>query len=124
LFASGLSAAEIRELATSAFGDEDSPFFEKLISEQATHWLELVEIEVGNGGLLDSQRILSHFYQSLDTSRFSDLDIPLDIVAGDLWDKQQKCNWKENSRPCWLRKTETGRQAGLFGPIPAWAVPV
>jgi NTE family protein len=89
LFASGLSAAEIRELATSAFGDEDSPFFEKLISEQATHWLELVEIEVGNGGLLDSQRILSHFYQSLDTSRFSDLDIPLDIVAGDLWDKQQ-----------------------------------
>lgn len=89
LFASGMSATNIRELANSAFSNEDGGFMDKLISDQATHWLELVEIEVGRGGLLDSQRILSHFYRSIGTNRFSDLEIQLDIVAGDLWNKEQ-----------------------------------
>jgi NTE family protein len=89
LFASGMSATDIRELANSAFSDEDGGLMDKLISDQSTHWLELVEIEVGSGGLLDSQRILSHFYRSIGTNRFSDLGIRLDIVAGDLWNKEQ-----------------------------------
>lgn len=89
LFASGMSAADIRKLATSAFIDGDSDLMGKLMSDRATHWLELVEIEVGSGGLLDSQRILSHFYDSIGANRFEDLDIRLDVVAGDLWDKEQ-----------------------------------
>lgn len=89
LYASGRTTGEIRELAESAFAGEESGLLEKLISEQATHWLELIEIEVGTGGLLDSQRILSHFYQSIGTAQFSDLQIPLDIVAGDLWERTQ-----------------------------------
>lgn len=89
LFASGMSAAEIRNIATSAFIDADSGLISKLMSDQSTHWLELVEIEFGSGGMLDSQRILSHFYQSIGAQRFEDLDIQLDVVAGDLWEKEQ-----------------------------------
>lgn len=89
LFASGMSAAEIRELANSAFVGENHDLMGPLISEQALTWLELVELEVGSGGLLDSQRILSHFYHSISTTRFADLDIRLDVVAGDLWEKKQ-----------------------------------
>ena len=89
LYAAGRSAAEIRELTHSAFPDEDSGLMDSLVSDQSTHWLELLEIEVGNGGVLDSQRILSHFYQSIGKDRFSDLEIKLDIVAGDVWNKEQ-----------------------------------
>jgi NTE family protein len=89
LYASGMSAVDIRELATAAFVEGDSGLMDKLMSDQTMHWLELVELEVGNGGLLDSQRILTHFYRSIGARRFEDLDIRLDIVAGDLWDKKQ-----------------------------------
>lgn len=88
MFASGMSAAEIGELVEKAFVADDE-LISALFSEQAVNWLELVEIEVGNGGLLDSKRILSHFYHSIGTSTFADLEIRLDIVAGDLWNKEQ-----------------------------------
>jgi len=89
MFASGMSAADIRELVDKAFVADDKDLVSALLSEQATNWLEFVELEVGDGGLLDSQRILSHFYRSIGTSTFEDLDIRLDIVAGDLWEKEQ-----------------------------------
>lgn len=89
MFAAGLSVSEIRELANRAFVAGDLGFMDILTSNEATHWLELVELEVGGGGLLDSKRILSHFYGSIDKTTFADLDIPLDIVAGDLWGKEQ-----------------------------------
>ena len=89
MYASGMSAAAIRNLVDRSFVDSDQDVLRKLVSDQAMHWLELVELEVGNGGLLDSQKILSHFYNSIDAERFADLVIPLDVVAGDLWSKEQ-----------------------------------
>lgn len=89
MFASGMSAAEIRNLTNKAFVADDENLVQKLVSSQAVHWMELVELEVGNGGLLDSQRILSHFYNSVSAKTFADLDIRLDVVAGDLWNHEQ-----------------------------------
>lgn len=89
MFASGMSSGDIRELVNKAFVTDDYDLISTLFSTQATSWLEFVEIEVGNGGLLDSKRILSHFYHSIRTRTFEDLSIPLDIVAGDLWEKEQ-----------------------------------
>lgn len=88
MFASGMATADIKELVNEAFVADDD-LLSVLLLDQATNWLELVELEVGDGGLLDSRRILSHFYQSIETSTFADLDIRLDIVAGDLWAKEQ-----------------------------------
>jgi NTE family protein len=89
MYASGMSAADIRKLVDKAFVADHHDLMSTLFSGQAMQWLEFVELEVGNGGLLDSQRILSHFYRSIETNTFADLDIGLDIVAGDLWDKTQ-----------------------------------
>jgi len=89
MFASGMSAAAMRELVDRSFIENDQDVLHKLVSDQAMHWLELVELEVGNGGLLDSERILSHFYEPISAHRFADLEIPLDVVAGDLWTKEQ-----------------------------------
>lgn len=89
MFASGMSGANIRELVDQSFIAGDTGFIRKLVSDQAMHWLELVELEVGNGGLLDSQRILSHFYDSISADAFADLKVRLDIVAADLWGMEQ-----------------------------------
>ena len=89
MFASGMSTVDIRELVNKAFIADGDDLMSTLFSNQATNWMEFVEIEVGSGGLLDSKRILSHFYDSIGTSTFADLSIPLDIVAGDLWEKKQ-----------------------------------
>ena len=89
MFAAGMSAADIRELVHQSFIAGDTDLLRKLVSDEAIHWLELVRIEVGNGGLLDSRRILSHFYDSIDANTFADLEIPFEVVAGDLWDRGQ-----------------------------------
>lgn len=89
MFAAGMSAANIRELVDEAFVSGDTSLMRKLVSEQAMRWLELVELEVGDGGLLDSQRILSHFYDSISADTFADLEVRLDIVAADLWGTEQ-----------------------------------
>lgn len=89
MYASGMLAAEIKDLAKEAFATTETDDLQELVSDQVLEWFELIELEVGNGGLLDSQRILSHFYRSIDADAFSDLEIPLDIVAGDLWNKEQ-----------------------------------
>jgi NTE family protein len=89
MYASGMSAAKIRQLAEEAFVAEDSSFMHKLVDGEAMRLLELIEVEVGDGGLLDSQRILAHFYKSMGTKSFADLEIRLDVVAGDLWNKKQ-----------------------------------
>lgn len=89
MFAAGMSGANIRELVDQAFVTGDTGLMRKLVSGQAMQWLELVELEVGNGGLLDSQRILSHFYDSISADTFADLEVRLDIVAADLWGTQQ-----------------------------------
>ena len=87
--ASGMSAARIREQVERAFMGDDGDLMRKLVSDEALHWLELIELEVGNGGLLDSQRILSHFYDAIGANTVADLEIRFDVVAGDLWSKEQ-----------------------------------
>ncbi|MGD8347543.1 MAG: patatin-like phospholipase family protein, partial [Lysobacterales bacterium] len=89
MYASGMSASKIRDLANQAFMTKESDSLYDLLSAQALNWLELVELELGNGGLLDSQKILSHFYQSIEPRDFSDLEIRMDVVAGDLWKREQ-----------------------------------
>jgi len=89
MYASGMSALQIRNLATEAFTTKESDSLYDLLSNQALDWFELVELEVGNGGLLDSQKILSHFYQLIEAKAFSELEIQLDVVAGDLWTREQ-----------------------------------
>jgi NTE family protein len=89
MYASGMPAVKIREQVDDAFTKAEPDDLNGLVSGQVLEWLDLVELELGNGGLLDSQRILSHFYRSLNVETFSELEIPLEIVAADLWEKEQ-----------------------------------
>ncbi|MEJ2534687.1 MAG: patatin-like phospholipase family protein [Gammaproteobacteria bacterium] len=89
LYASGMSATAIRELVRRDFSPKGSDTLERLISEQALTWMELVEVELGDGGLLDSETVLSHFYESIGERSFENLELPFVAVAADLWNREQ-----------------------------------
>jgi len=89
LFCSGLSAADIRGMVVSTFSENGEGILDRLLSEQALHWIELLELDLGSGGLLNSERILSGVYRAIETRRFENLDPPLAVVAADLWTGEQ-----------------------------------
>ena len=45
----------------------------------------MLEIELGNGGVLDSKRFMDFLRSKIEARRFSDLRIPLEVVATDYW---------------------------------------
>lgn len=89
LYAAGNNAAQIRTMVESAFTGRQDNAVTRLLANGTPQWLELLELNTGEGGLLDSQHILEHFYGSLNAKDFADLDIPLQVVAADLWTTEQ-----------------------------------
>lgn len=89
LYASGLSGAEIRDLVLESFSAPDEQSLEEFLTEEALRWAELVEVELGDGGLLSSDGVIAFLIEALGVQTFDGLSIPLAIVAGDLWSREQ-----------------------------------
>jgi NTE family protein len=89
LYASGLSAKQIREMVEQFIISPHEKVIEQLINGETLRWIDFIEVELGNGGLLSSEGFLSFLYEKLKKQSFEELEIPLKIVAGDLWNRQQ-----------------------------------
>lgn len=89
LYASGMSGAEIRGLVAEFFLSFEDRFANGLLSEQARSWLDLVEVELGNGGLLSSEGLIAFLFERLKASTFEELAIPLSVTAADLWTREE-----------------------------------
>lgn len=89
LYASGMSGAEIRSLIAEFFLSSEDRFASGLLSEQARSWLDLVEVELGNGGLLSSEGLIAFLFEQLKASTFEELAIPLSVTAADLWTREE-----------------------------------
>lgn len=88
LYASGLSGREIRALVLESFTLEDSPSLGDLIVEDAARWADLIEVDLGDGGLLSSDGVIAFLFEALQAGTFEELDIPLQVVAADLWSRE------------------------------------
>ncbi|MEE4174563.1 MAG: patatin-like phospholipase family protein [Xanthomonadales bacterium] len=89
LYASGLSGREIRDFVLRSFTVQEDQPWSDLISEDAVRWAELIEVDLGDGGLLSSDGIMNFLIDTLEAERFEDLELPLLVVAGDLWTREQ-----------------------------------
>lgn len=89
LYASGLSGREIRELVMRSFTVREERPWSDLLSEDAVRWAELIEVDLGDGGLLSSDGIMNFLVDALEVQRFEALELPLLVVAGDLWTREQ-----------------------------------
>jgi NTE family protein len=89
LYASGISGKQIRDLVEQFIISPEEHLVEELVNRDALRWIEFIEIDLGNGGLLSSEGFISFLYDTLKHETFEELDIPLRVTAGDLWSREQ-----------------------------------
>nr|WP_240451358.1 patatin-like phospholipase family protein [Wenzhouxiangella sp. XN201] len=85
LHASGMDADEMETLFQEFGGSALNPFAGLFGGSVAPSLRELIEIDLGNGSLLDSNRFVDFVGERMDARTFDDLDVPLSIVATDFW---------------------------------------
>lgn len=89
LYAGGLSGSEIRELVEQFIISPNEELIDELRDKETLRWLDFIDVEIGKGGLLNSRGFISFLYDKLKQEKFDQLKIPLKVVAGDLWKREQ-----------------------------------
>ncbi len=89
LYASGMSGRAIRDLIDDLVVRENESFTDALSRWEAFKWLGFVAPELGNGGLLSTEKFVSYILEAINRSTFEALEIPLKIVAADFWNREQ-----------------------------------
>jgi NTE family protein len=89
LYASGMSGADIRAMLDRLTVSGDESWFDSLRYEEVSRWWEFLDLSIGNGGLISSDAFINYLAQQLKVSKFSQLEIPLKIVATDFWERKQ-----------------------------------
>jgi NTE family protein len=89
LYASGMSGRQIRDLVEQFIISPEERLVEELVNHDALRWVEFLEIDLGNGGLLSSEGFISFLYDTLRRNRFEELEIPLKVTSADLWERTQ-----------------------------------
>lgn len=115
LYAAGLDSGEIREVFT-VFGDSAlNPFSGLTGDPRAVTWADLLEFDLENGSIIDADGFLELVGTYIEAREFSELDIPLKIVATDYW----------SGEPVVIAQGDLFRALratmavpGLFAPIP------
>lgn len=89
LYASGLSAKEIRELITVWMNTESTKWSHALVSMSIFKWIDLIDPGLGKGGLINTEKFLGFLHQAIKQTAFAELKIPLKVVATDFWEGAQ-----------------------------------
>ena len=89
LYAAGMSGKQIRGEVEKFFLSPNEELTEKLLNKDAIRWVEFLEIDLGDGGLLSSENFISFLYDLLKFETFEELEIPLKLTAADLWSHEQ-----------------------------------
>jgi NTE family protein len=89
LYASGLSAKEIRELIAAWMSTESKKWSRAMVSMNIFKWIDLIDPGLGKGGLISSDKFLGFLHQAIKQTTFQKLNIPLKIVATDFWKGEQ-----------------------------------
>lgn len=87
LYASGMSAARIRDWVGELFRNDSSHTRPAL--RAMLRWIEFRDFEFGTHGLFRGDRFMGLLQEAMGVTRFEQLKIPLRVVATDFWASQQ-----------------------------------
>jgi NTE family protein len=88
LYASGLTASEMRE-GIGELTATPRTLKELISAKQLPSWIDLIDIDIGRGSLLQVDRFLEQLNEVIGVSQFEDLAIPLQVVAADFWAREE-----------------------------------
>jgi NTE family protein len=89
LYASGMSGREIEQLVDRLTVSKDESWWSALFEEDVGRWWDIIEIQLGRGGLVDTLGLASFLREFIPVTQFEDLLIPLKVVAADFWSRKQ-----------------------------------
>ncbi|MDH3949317.1 MAG: patatin-like phospholipase family protein, partial [Gammaproteobacteria bacterium] len=89
LYASGMSGQEIQQLIDRLTVSKDESWWSALFEEDVGRWWDIIEIQLGRGGLVDTQGLAGFLREIIPLTQFEDLNIPLKVVAADFWERKQ-----------------------------------
>jgi NTE family protein len=84
LYAAGLSGKDIRALIEQFLLEEPNPDSLLPALPRSLRWLDFIDPEIGNGGLLDSSDFIEFIGEQLPVRRFRNLVIPFRVVTAEL----------------------------------------
>ena len=87
LYASGMSAAAIREWVGELL--QNDPLHRLPSLKAMLRWIEFKDLEFGANGLFRGNRFMALVQEAMGVTRFEQLKIPLRVVATDFWSSQQ-----------------------------------
>lgn len=114
LYASGLSAKEIRRELEKLIAARDESWFESLLSGDWRQWLGFLQRSQRQGGLIESDAFVAYLHKISGVSKFTELDIPLQIVATDYW---QRSMVVFDSGQLWPAVQASMAMPSLFSPV-------
>jgi NTE family protein len=89
LYAAGISAHGIAGLVDRLTVSSDETWFDALLEQDVGQWWNMIELQLGRGGLLNAEAVVSFVEKAAGAKRFSDLKIPLAVVAAEFWQREQ-----------------------------------
>ena len=91
LYASGITAREMRadldEVLFSNDGDGEKLGLD--VPRRLRQILDLIDLDLGRGGLLRGEKFLERVYEDVRARRFEELAIPFKVVATEFWSREQ-----------------------------------
>lgn len=89
LYASGLSGKAIRQFIGNLVVTKNESWPEALFRKDLVKWIDFIAPEIGSGGLIDGEDFIRYIHKAIRRTDFSDLRIPLKVVAADFWKREQ-----------------------------------
>jgi len=114
LYASGMGAETIRDELRGLIAEQDENWFQTLVGGKWRQWAEFVQLSERDGGLVDSDAFIGYLRERTGVSRFGELEIPLQIVATDFWERESVV-FEDGA--LWPAVQASMAMPGLFSPV-------
>ena len=114
LYASGMTGREIRRLIDSLTVAEGESWLSALFEQDVGRWWDIIELQLGRGGLLSTTAFATFLQEKLGVTRFKELQIPLKVVAANFWSRKQVVFEKGELLPAIQASIAI---PGLFSPV-------
>ena len=89
LYCAGLSTRDIKDIFLE-FSLKDNESIKHLVTRKHIFkWLDFIGPQFRGKGLIRVENLITYLFESVQAERFSQLDIPLRVVASDFWSRQQ-----------------------------------
>ena len=92
----------------------DETWLGALLEQDVGQWWNMIELQLGRGGLMNAEAVVRLVEKAAGATRFSDLKIPLAVVAAEFWKREQVVFTKGLLAPALQASMAL---PGLFSPV-------